>query len=1491
MNEQPFPYPGIPGAVDGNTAAILSEREASDAAGAFPITPSTQMGEYWEAQASAGHLNVSGEPLIFIEPEGEHAAAGVTAGLSMSGLRSANFSSGQGIAYMHESLYAAVGKRLTYVLNMGCRAMTKASLNVHAGHDDYHAADDTGFFQLFAKNVQQVADLNLIAHRVAEWALTPGIIAQDGFLTTHLIESLRLPERELVAEFLGRPADLIATPTASQRMIFGKERRRVPMLWDVDNPVLIGPVQNQDSYMQQVAAQNPHFFQPILGMVQQAMEQYYRLTGRRYQPVETYRVEDAEYLLMGQGSVIPSCEAVADFLREKKGLKVGVINLTLFRPFPGAILSQLIRGAKGVTVLERVDQPLAEDLPMIRELRAALYKGIENGMGHEAFAGYAAITPGEIPPLYSACFGLGSRDLQPEGLIGAVENMLDKAPRKKRFYLSIDFIKKPTTPKQEIYFQQLKEQIPNLEALSVHGSENPNLMPKGSITVRFHSIGGWGAMATGKALTMTLADILGFYVKSNPKYGSEKKGQPTTYYLAVAPEPIRVNCEFYYVDSVISPDPNVFSHPNPLGGLRQGGTFILQSDLGDSAKVWASLPAPYAKMIVNQEIRFFYLDAFKIAREEAHDPDLLFRMQGMACQGAFFKATGIAQQQGLDEAQLFERIEQQLRAKFKGKGEQVIQDNLQVVKRGYFETHEITEKPLELGQRAEKKSAELPMALKARPQANRPVVDIHRFWEQTGYFYKQGTGGGILADPFAGMSLIPAGTGIFKDLTEIRFEHPRWVPANCTGCGKCWGICPDSAIPGLVSRIDQLFETAAQRLESKGLSLEALRPQLRALEKDFRARLVAAENDADVIALLKASVAQKNQPDVPWDDFLSELAHFPLALTQPYFRTPENQTSGAGGLLSVTINPLACKGCMECVALCGDQALVKVPQSPATLESLHHSWAFWNDLPTTDPRYIRVDNLEEAVGALESILLDKAAYQSMTGGDGACLGCAEKSLLHLFTSTVVALMDRRVRGFLAHLDQMIEDLLDQARQRTQLDLNDSLRLEAILSGREDLSLEELAHQLGPRRLDLPWLSEVNRLRLGLMAIRDQYLKGDTGLGRAQMGIVNATGCSSVWGSTYPINPYPFPWVNHLFQDSPSIALGVFEGHMRKMAGMFKQVRQAQAFLDAEEPPDLTYFDWRQFSDEEMELSPPVVVVGGDGAMYDIGFQNLSRLMMTGKPIKVVVLDTQVYSNTGGQACTSGFKGQTSDMATFGKLHQGKEEVRKELALIAMAHRTTYVLQGSMANPSHLVEGFIAGLKSRRPALFNLYTPCQPEHGIGDDQSAHQAKLALESRAYPALRFDPEQGESFAECLDLEGNPDPERDWPTYDLELDGEKRAIDLTFADFAATEMRFYKHFKEAPPETWDDGRMVPLVAFLDLADPGERVPYIWAKSREGKARRLLVSAELVDSTRDRRRYWRLLRSLAESGREAAQEQLAEQLRRQMAQELTEKLLALASS
>jgi pyruvate-ferredoxin/flavodoxin oxidoreductase len=357
--------------------------------------------------------------------------------------------------------------------------------------------------------------------------------------------------------------------------------------------------------------------------------------------------------------VIPTAEAVADYLRETRGLRVGVVDLVMFRPFPADLVGALLRGARALTVLERVDQPLAVDPPLAREVRAALGKCIENGRAngrppHRGLPAYAKLA--DVPDLYSACFGLGSRDLSPGDLVGAVENMLPDGAGRRMYYLGIDFLRaRPLHPKEQIRQERLARDYPQLPELVVKGSENPNLMPADCVTVRMHSIGGWGAITTGKHLATTLFDLLGWHIKANPKYGSEKKGQPTTFYLAVAPTPIRINGEYQHVDVVLSPDPNVFGHSNALAGLRDGGLFIIQSDAATPEQAWAHIPERYRRQFAARKIRLCYLDAFRIAREEATDPDLELRMQGIAFQGAFFAATGLLAAHGLDEERLHRR--------------------------------------------------------------------------------------------------------------------------------------------------------------------------------------------------------------------------------------------------------------------------------------------------------------------------------------------------------------------------------------------------------------------------------------------------------------------------------------------------------------------------------------------------------------------------------------------------------------------------------------------------------------------------------------------------------------------------------------------------------------------------------------------------------------------------------------------------------------------
>jgi pyruvate-ferredoxin/flavodoxin oxidoreductase len=1502
-------YPGRLTTGDGSSAVIAMETAASEASGAYPITPSTKMGEAWVSSAAAGARNVNGRSLISFEPEGEHAAAGVTAGMSMVGLRATNFSSGQGIAYMHESLYAAVGKRLTYVLNVACRAMTKHSLNIHAGHDDYHAVDDTGFFQLFAKDVQSAADLNLAAHRIAELSLNPGICAQDGFQTSHVIESYHQPEPDLIREYLGDPADLIDTPTPAQRAVFGDRRRRIPELFDFDYPSSLGVVQNQESYAQGVAAQRPFYFDHIAGLADRAFEEYGALTGRRYARAMGYRLEDADYVIVGQGSVIANAEAVVDYLRDKRRLKVGVLNLVMFRPFPADLVTRLLAGKKGVVVLERTDQPLAVELPMIREIRSAMAQAAENGRAmngagkrsrrkkqaaEEAelpYPGLAALAADQVPDLYSGCFGLGGRDLQPGHLVAAVDNMLDDGKRQRRFYLGIEFIRKNTPlPKVEIWQEKILADYPQVAKLALPSAGNLNLNPEDSLELRIYSIGGWDVIGAGDGLMTAAAELFGMHVKAYPRHGREKRGQPTSYSGVLSHEPLRLNCELKHVDLVMAHDPNVFQHSDPLAGMRECGVLILQSDRS-GADLWNSLPQTAQWTIRERKIKVCAVDGIGIAKAESSEPSERYRMQGLAFMGAFFNAAALVGRRGLTRDRLFEALRERLATEFGEREAAAVEDELHVVMRGFDEVQTLD--LASLGDEGRATRIPLIPAAMAGTGAGKGLGNPGEFWDQVCALYK--TGNDVLADPYTAISAIPAATSTMRDMSSVRQLVPQFIPDKCTGCSKCWVQCPDSAIPGVVSAVEEVIDAAIRTVSSPQAPLSRLPTIVRHLAAESRKLLAdgPVESYGAVLAEAYEKVAGKSnwneerraEMDAEFQPVHAALVEFPLARTVPFYELPESEKKGTGGLLSITINPETCKGCDVCVAVCDDGALVSVPQTDEMQETLEANWKLWRNLPETDDRYIRISSLEDSIGVMPSLLLKQSNYMSMLGGDNACMGCGEKTAIHLVLSAVNAAMAPRVEKHVAELERLVKELDEQAREMliSGADL-------ASVSGEAE-GLEVPVEKVTKERVAL-----IHRTIEGLKDLKWRYEKGPSGRGRARMGFSNSTGCTSVWGATFPFNPYPFPWVSHLFQDSPSVAVGLFEGHMRKMADGFITVRRAEKLLsgryDAEsDEAALARFDWHQFTDEEFALCPPLFAVGGDGAMMDIGFQNLSRVMASDKPIRVVVVDTQASSSGGGQGCSAGFRGQVADIAEPTRERKGKEEYRKELALISMAHRGAFVMQSSQATPSHLFKHLLRGLQARRPAVFILNAPCPREWGIAQDSAPEAARLALESRAVPNIVFDPDRGGTFSECLDLEGNPSPEDRWTSRELVyIDDEgaeqRMTLPLTIADWALGEERFRAQFSE-PGE---GAELVPFHEYLDLDVDGRAdiVPFIYTVDADRRLGRICVSGELVELAEERLRYWAQLKELAgievsEHMRDAVGEGVSRKLEQKLAALKTE--------
>ncbi|MBI4467130.1 MAG: 4Fe-4S binding protein [Acidobacteria bacterium] len=439
-----------------------------------------------------------------------------------------------------------------------------------------------------------------------------------------------------------------------------------------------------------------------------------------------------------------------------------------------------------------------------------------------------------------------------------------------------------------------------------------------------------------------------------------------------------------------------------------------------------------------------------------------------------------------------------------------------------------------------------------------------------------------------------------RDFTSLAPEIPEFIPAKCVGCMECVTECPDSAI-------------LAKVIEPPALE-QALTPEANGgWRQRFREQFV---------------------------------------VTQKFHTLPEKKGE-TGGLFGLVIDPTKCKGCGECVAVCGShQALRMVRKAPDILDWHQKSTAFLRQLPATPKRFLS----EKALADL--MLADEAWLYA--GGAGSCMGCGEATALRMLLAAT---------GF--------------------------------------------------------------------------------GYGRDNIGLVAATGCNTVFGSTYPFNPFAVPWTNSLFENAAPVAMGI-RGHWDQLGWQGKRL-------------------W---------------VLGGDGALYDIGFQALSRLLTSGMDIKVLVLDTQVYSNTGGQASGSTFLAQEAKMAAVGKESPGKVERRKELGLISALHPNVFVAQTTPAHINHFYRAVLEANAFPGPAVVIAYSACMPEHGIGDDQAAEQAKLAVESRAFPLFVYDPRKGERMRERFDLRGNPAVKEDWYV------NPKTGQPVDFMAFARTEGRFRRHF-----------------------------------------------------------------------------------------------------
>ncbi|MGB6043047.1 MAG: 2-oxoacid:acceptor oxidoreductase family protein, partial [Pirellulales bacterium] len=390
--------------------------------------------------------------------------------------------------------------------------------------------------------------------------------------------------------------------------------------------------------------------------LQEAFDEFARKTGRKYGFIDPYRCEDAEYILVGIGSYMETAQTTVDYLRDVKGIKAGCLNIYCFRPFPSRQIVEALKHCKAFTVIERMDDPLSTTgNHLTREIKAAFC---------DAATGQGGLGPIEgIPKIYHGAAGLGSRDVRPGDINAIFSNMMNDG--------------------QDFFVVGIKHN------LALEPQEDPDLRPTGSFSMRGHSVGGFGSVTTNKVIATIGGQVFGKDVQAYPKYGSEKKGLPTTYYLTIADSHIYTHSELEHVDLVVLNDTNAMFSGNPVKGMVDGGAIFMQSHFTDPADVWQRIPENHKRTIREKKLRVYFADMVKIAREVASVADLEMRMQGIVLLGAFLKLTPYAKQSEMQDEEVYAGLEKALRKYFGKRGEQVVQDNLTCVKRGYSEMQEI----------------------------------------------------------------------------------------------------------------------------------------------------------------------------------------------------------------------------------------------------------------------------------------------------------------------------------------------------------------------------------------------------------------------------------------------------------------------------------------------------------------------------------------------------------------------------------------------------------------------------------------------------------------------------------------------------------------------------------------------------------------------------------------------------------------------------------
>ncbi len=1371
-------------------------------------------------------------------------AAGIITGLSASGARTAALISGSRLAQVVPELASAAANHLPFLVHHACERGHAAS---RASHDAVVALRDAGCVLLLAADAQEVLDLALVGRRIAELALVPVVVAQDTFAGPYHLSTVRVPERAMLSAWIGKPADLIPSPTASQRLLFGESRRRLPRLLNIDRPIGLGSRLDKAAASRTLAGQDVFFNEEIPKIAGGVFTEFAAATGRNCAPIADYRADDADYVVVAAGRVTKALRAVVDELRSEHR-KVGIVDIKMYRPLPESRLSTLLANKKAVTVLESVAIGGSQDPPLMADLRCLLDRSRDTGVpgdGGRAHSGRKRAESQARSPVLFSVVSRNAADASHEDLRAIFDNMLTAGPGGKRYHLGVRFgvPQSSRIPGLERLGQLLETAYGGLNLRGLTGSGRRTTADAGRTVIKLIGMADQHPAMAGTALAVGLFRNSGGVVESRPPDVRHTDFEPETCTVFHAPDDRGRAGSVVATDIIAATHLNMITDVDVVDSVPDEGHVIVSTN-ASPIRVWDVLPDRLRTRIREKRLHLSLVPGPSIAERIASDKWVQTQLEMHSLVGAVLQVLG--QRLGND-GHVAEHYRSALSETW-ASGDHLLEQLLDAVDQGMshvsgFETDSLSTPEAKPGT-----EPAAPWTVRDIPEHDDSVYDAGRFWNAVGYLYATGRSDDTMVDPYVASGVLPGRTSAFRSWAGFATRLPQFLPENCTACGACFVSCPDSALPVTVASVTELLADAMQRAEESGVNIT----QLRRIEKhlatqahrlvsgdqrhEFRtlADLVLAAHER-LVARMELDESDAEQIREEADAVANVCPSFPISRTETFFGEAEKQEKGSGLVFSINVNADACKACGLCAAVCPEGAMEMTQSTPELAEQYRRDWRTAMHMPVT--RSDRIDRFirEDQPSTAAYRLLDRRAYHSVLGGDSAFPGSGTRATLHVVAGIADSIIRPRAERLRNTVNQTIEDLKNVIRDyvHQSVDVNDfeefGKRLKEIDAA--ELKPERLAGlaQTG-EGVDRRRLVQLNTALSDLEAMRRRHTsQGTSGTAMAAAFSLQQPEANS---AAYPYNPFSFPWINVPPGDAPAVAEGLFEGIARELIEDLRTLRTAKMILDdVYEGPHADHvenFDWSDLSDEERDLCPPVCAVVRH--QYEV----LPHLLNLGFPVKIFVLDNGSVLN-----------------ADSPQLH-----------LWPMVRPDAFVMRSALGTPDHCLPGLINGIGSQRPALFHLYVAEPSIDGVLPDQTIDSMRLATESRAFPLMIYDPDRSVEWSGRWDISGNLGVADDWyartVTEEISADLSNRTVPYTVADWAVQMGRYRQHFRHVRRNSWHSG-MVSLVEFLamDTDDRDGWQPYIEVSLGEGRTARVEVLPEMVAATEAALRSWRLLQEL----------------------------------